>query len=520
MKYPIFFATALCATIASAQDDNKPKQVITYEQYLSADAQTLWKSSLNAVGLTAEPLIERGSSYLQLSQEKRRFGRVQEGDRMNDLTFHSEQYKKVGKYLNAYGSVNFEMGRIFNRSWNDLYRSYNSNPYISGSAILGKYDYQNVDFTAMIASVPLHRFIYGVRLDYKVGDLSRLKDPRPRTRLAEYRLMPSVGYTAGKHTLALGAYYHRRKEKLVGITTVQSSSTFIYYQMTGLENAVGTVGGYSGYGREYVDHIFGGELSYQYKANGYQTLLTAHYARGNEDMWESEKANPGTYTTLKYGARWNNLLRTTGGLHHLNLDFQYGEGAGDEYRQQEVKTTDPNTGLTSTHWVTILEYNNRYTSQTIDANVDYQYLWNKGKEGAQAYVGGRAGYEKAKNVYDPAYSRFDYQYLHMGVNGGLGIQMKGNTSLWVEPTVAYRKTISTHLNLADATTDYAVNVLIPDMTYYQRNYWKAGMALTYNWEMRIKGYPTRWFVKAKGDYLRANGAGENTNFSIAVGLFH
>lgn len=105
------------------------------------------------------------------------------------------------------------MGRQFNRSWSDVLRSHHSNPYFSGSSIKGKYDFQNFDLSAALATLPIKNFTFGARLDYKVGDLSRLKDPRSRTNLADYQLTPAVTYTWNKHSLGLSGYYHRRKEK-------------------------------------------------------------------------------------------------------------------------------------------------------------------------------------------------------------------------------------------------------------------------------------------------------------------
>ena len=122
--------------------------------------------------------------------------------------------KKLEKYLYGYGRFTFDMGRQFNRSWSDVLRSHHSNPYFSGSSIKGKYDFQNFDLSAALATLPIKNFTFGARLDYKVGDLSRLKDP-PFTHQSG-RLStdsPAVTYTWNKHSLGLSGYYHRRKEK-------------------------------------------------------------------------------------------------------------------------------------------------------------------------------------------------------------------------------------------------------------------------------------------------------------------
>ena len=71
-----------------------------------------------------------------------------------------------------------------------------------------------------------------------------------------------MAFVFGSNTVGLSGHYRRRKEKIPNMTTVQQDPNLVYYQMYGLGEAVGTVGGYSGYQREWVNHQFGAELSY------------------------------------------------------------------------------------------------------------------------------------------------------------------------------------------------------------------------------------------------------------------
>lgn len=226
------------------------------------------------------------------------------------------------------------MGRQFNRSWSDVLRSHHSNPYFSGSSIKGKYDFQNFDLSAALATLPIKNFTFGARLDYKVGDLSRLKDPRSRTNLADYQLTPAVTYTWNKHSLGLSGYYHRRKEKIPNITTVQTDPNLKYYTFTGMENTDGTTGGYSGFEREFVNHEFGGELSYQYKNERIQTLTTLSYAKGNEDVWGDIKYSPGKYHTT-YNLLSMNRIKSGRTEHIIDISINYQTGKADEYRQEK-----------------------------------------------------------------------------------------------------------------------------------------------------------------------------------------
>ena len=281
-RYILFTGLMVTALCIHAQDI----ELQTKEKYEYADATQLWRRTLNPAGLSLDTLTNRGISYFEFSHQQGTHYRVQDGDEQNKLLFTSERYQKIGKYLYGYGRFTFDMGRQFNRSWSDVLRSHHSNPYFSGSSIKGKYDFQNFDLSAALATLPIKNFTFGARLDYKVGDLSRLKDPRSRTNLADYQLTPAVTYTWNKHSLGLSGYYHRRKEKIPNITTVQTDPNLKYYTFTGMENTDGTTGGYSGFEREFVNHEFGGELSYQYK-NGFKRLPPFHTPKATKTYGET-----------------------------------------------------------------------------------------------------------------------------------------------------------------------------------------------------------------------------------------
>ena len=225
-------------------------QHITKQNYAFADETQLWRLTGNAAGLSLDSAQARGVAIVDYSHRSGDFHRVQEGSQTNNLELFTERYQQIGKYLYGYGSFKFDMGRTKNRAWSDVIRTYESNPFISGSSVAGSYDHQDFELNASIATVPMGRFTYGANLNYKVGDLSRLRDPRSRINLAQYRLTPAITYSIGSSTLGLAGYYDRRKEKLPNLTTVQTDPNLMYYQMTGIATASGTIGGYNGYMRE------------------------------------------------------------------------------------------------------------------------------------------------------------------------------------------------------------------------------------------------------------------------------
>lgn len=493
----------------------------TKERYEYADAVQLWRHTLNAAGLSRDTLIERGVSYFDFSHQKGTHYLVQDGDKQNRLLFASERYQKIGKYLYGYGRFTFDMGRQFHRSWSDVLRSHHSNPYFSGSAIKGKYDFQNFDLTASLATVPFGNFTYGIRIDYKVGDLSRLKDPRSRTNLADYQLTPAITFALGKHVWGLSGYYHRRKEKIPSITTVQTDATLKYYVYTGMENAEGTTSGYSGFKREFVNHEFGGELSYQYKNETWQSLTTLAYAKGNEDVWGDIKYTPGKYHTTTYGVSSRNRI-TTGRLQHaLDISASHQSGKADEYRQEKITTTDSSTGISSSYWNTLLIYYGRYTVDLLNADVHYRLSWtDPSARETTAYAGARIGFQSSEDQYNLPLSTQTVRSADALLEGGCSLLRKNNRSLRIEAEAGYHASLTADLALSDATTDYAVNVLIPDMTYYGASYVHGKLQIQFQMPVTIKKHTNVWFVKAMGGYLRTDKSTNARMVGISIGLYH
>ena len=76
------------------------------------------------------------------------------------------------------------------------------------------------------------------------------------------------------------------------------------------------------------------------------------------------------------------------------------------------------------------------------------------------------------------------------------------------------------LSLADVNTDYAQQVLLPDMDYYRANYWKGSLSITYQFPVSIKQVRSRWFVRAYGNYLKSNNSLDASTIGFSIGLFN
>lgn len=499
---------ALMASIASSVSAQE-----TFYRY--QDATQLWRLTNNAAGLGLDSTANRGYALFNGEHRSGDYARVQEGTQTNQLRFQSERYQDVGRYLHAYGRLDFDYGRTKNRAWADVMRPYNANPFFSGSAIRGKYDFQDFNFIAALGTVDFGGWRYGLRLDYNVGDLSRLRDPRPRLQLLDYRLTPAVTYTKGAHTVGLDASYRRRKEKFVGVNNEQENAVIAYYFMKGLEDVERVTNGYDGFWREWVDHRFSGTLSYAYRSQVLHTLLSLSIERGEEYVYERYKYEPGRYYDYQYGLNLMNRFHKGSLLHQLDLSLNYEQAYADEYRQQLQQDKDILTGLTSYSYTNLFTLKKRYQVKTFHADVRYRAHFVSQQQ-EQGYAGLHVTIDDAHNKHLLPVSKLSYGGTSLMAEGGV----KLGKSLWLDAEGGGFFSQDASLSLADATTDYATGVLLPDMDYYKANYWRARLQLTYEFPLKLKGTDTRWFVRAYGDYLKTDNQLENKCVGLSVGIFN
>lgn len=494
----------------------------TKSSYDYANATQLWKGSTTAAGITRDSISEQGVTYFKLYRTEGSHRRVQEGDAVNQLTFFSESYKKIGKYLYGYGKVEFDMSRQFNRAWSDVYRSYNANPYISGSNIPGKYDNQDFRLSASVASIDLGGFTYGCLLEYNVGDLSRLKDPRSRTNLAEYKIAPSITFHLNGHIFGGSAFYHRRKEKIPSITTVQTDPNLKYYQMTGMEHAEGGTGIYNAFERQFVHHEFGGEISYSYQYGQYRTLNTVGLKRGHENVNGDMMYSPGKLFTSFYHFQSAHLFHTSSKIHRFELAGSLQQDYADEYRQEKVTEKNPETGIESSRWETLLTYHKRYKIEVLNLSAGYRMYWKKtpSSHEVKGYVGGKVQYEQASNKFSLPDSELGYRFMDASIDGGYGWEFRKHRSLWLEGKFGYLMTFKTNLTLSDTSTDYAQQVLIPDMKYYSSSVFHADLAVQYNFFLKGRKLLIPLFARAEGGIQKTNRSTFNKGFGVAVGIYY
>lgn len=520
----LFLLMFTLPTMAQTPSDS----LVGEPEYRYKNLTQLWHNTNNAAGLSLDDSSNRGFASIGFNHRGGDYHRVQEGGAMNNMQFFTERYQRLGRYLYSYGKVDFNLGRTKDRAFADQYRPYNSNPYQSGSDIAGSYDHQDFDMVASVGTTDFSGWRFGLQLNYQLGDLSRLRDPRSRSQLLDYRLTPSVSYTMGGHTLGLSGYYDRRKEKMGPLVTVQSDATLTYYLFSGMEYATGTIGGYSSFNREWVNHQVGAAMDYGYRSDSFHTLNSFGISRGEEYAYGTYKYEPGRYFTYLYNVQSQNRLLTGSVLHQVDVRMDWQQGYADEYRQQLIIKNDPQIGTTSYTYEKQLEFRKRYQVRTFDCAFRYRAnflndapsrLLQQATASLKGYAGFSIDTHKASNRHLLPLSSSDYSRVNFQLENGISLFKQHLTA---DMTLGYSVSTRADLQLADDSSILAQRVLLKDLPYYDANLFHGRLQVMYQFPLTIKKSRAMWFVKAFGDFTSANSAGHPNlyNVGFSVGLFN
>ena len=520
----LFLLMFTLPTMAQTPSDS----LVGEPEYRYKNLTQLWHNTSNAAELSLDDSPNRGFASIGFNHRGGDYHRVQEGGAMNNMQFFTERYQRLGRYLYSYGKVDFNLGRTKDRAFADQYRPYNSNPYQSGSDIAGSYDHQDFDMVASVGTTDFSGWRFGLQLNYQLGDLSRLRDPRSRSQLLDYRLTPSVSYTMGGHTLGLSGYYDRRKEKMGPLVTVQSDATLTYYLFSGMEYATGTIGGYSSFNREWVNHQVGAAMDYGYRSDSFHTLNSFGISRGEEYAYGTYKYEPGRYFTYLYNVQSQNRLLTGSVLHQVDVRMDWQQGYADEYRQQLIIKNDPQIGTTSYTYEKQLEFRKRYQVRTFDCAFRYRAnflndapsrLLQQSTASLKGYTGFSIDTHKASNRHLLPLSSSDYSRINFQLENGISLFKQHLTA---DLTLGYSVSTRADLQLADDSSVLAQRVLLKDLPYYDANLFHGRLQVMYQFPLTIKKSRAMWFVKAFGDFTSANSAGHPNlyNVGFSVGLFN
>lgn len=445
---------------------------------------------------------------------------AQQGDAGLGFDFSTLRYDTFSNKLFMRGAFSYTLDREKDRKWSDVMDPWFSSPYIFGSAVAKDYDSHDCRLAFDLYTAPLSDIVsLGIKTDYRVADISGKRDPRPRTGFLDYQLVPSVLLSFGPHRAGFGAGYGHAKEKLSGLTTIQSYPNLYYYKMGGLEHVDGAIAAYSGFKRQFIGDRFLGELSYAYTGAERTFLAAAGAEYGNQFAYGDKMQTPGSFNYLAFNAQADLTVRRAPAVHHFRLEGNYKDAGADEYLQELTSVKDPVTGATTESWETLYVYRNRYMLKTWDATASYDvyggwtgsdYRW---KAGVRA---GMTGFDK--KYYLPE-SGFTASAWTAELGGACRLAAHRGYRLDLSAAVRGRLPRKVLLSL-QADNVYSREVLEPDRDYYAAKSAAADAGLTWQFPLNLgKAGLARGYLRLDGGLCKASDRRQWSRVELAVGLF-
>lgn len=517
MKKISFMMAGLLACAAAFAQEGRPSDF--ERQTLEVLLQPFSRTN-NTAGMGLAQPMAGSRTEIGVFRSAGDFHRAQDAEADQGFTFSTLRYDTFSDKLFMRGTFHYTLDREKDRKWSDVMDPWFSIPYIYGSAVAKDYSRHDCGLSFDLYTAPLwDRVSFGVKTDYAVADISGLRDPRPRTGYLDWQVVPSVLFTFGRHHAGLDLGYGHAKEKLTGLTTIQSYPNLYYYKMSGLDHVDGTISGYSGFKRQFAGGRFLGDLSYGYSSGGMNLVVSAGIEYRKLDAYGDKKQSPGSYNSFTYSGMADLTVQTSSLLHHVHLEGEYLDGGADEYLQELTSVKDPETGATTETWETLYTYKNRYMLTTREASLAYQlyggytgadYLWRAGL---------RAGYTGfGKHCHLPE-SSFEASGWTGGLEGSVRLFRQAGHKVDLAAAVLGYKHRDTVLNLQEDNL-YTQEVLVPDGEYYSKDYVDASASLTWQFPFNLgKGGRATGYVRLDGGLCKASPEGRLTHVSLAVGLF-
>lgn len=522
----IAIIAALYSPLLSQDNQNWPldkDSTIIFPEYQKREIQKIlqqWSNTSNAAGISFSKVDMGSFVTLEGYNSGGDYHRAQEGNANNGLKFFTERYDKFNDKVLVKGSFSFNLNKEKERAWSDVFNTYNSNPYIFGSSIKGNYETQKFDLNLKVYTLQFGKFNYGLTLDYHVADMARQRDPRSRSYLLNYSMIPSVIYNINNNNkIGINLFYRYNKEKMPGLSTVQTDPNLQYFTFTGMENAIGRIGGYRGFSRQFVSDAFGADIQYAFSNDNVDWLTSAGAELLNEEILGDKKQSPGSYNSYSYNLYSNLLWHRDRFLHNFKLRASIVDGGANEFRQNLIAQRDTISGLTTQTWETIYTYKNRYIVKT--ANIEASWKFYSLDKSGQSYkwsAGLSADYSSFENIYYLQKSEYGAGKVSVGVNGSYLLwNSRYNKLIFDAEVLAGFKTTS-KLNVNSETEIYH-NILLPDLAYHNRNTIYAGGNLTYTFPLQfVKSSKLTGYAKLYGGNIFTTGNIGWYNAGVAIGL--
>ncbi len=504
---------ALCLTLAAQRPAD------THQQELEILFQSFSLTN-NAAGMGLAQPSAGSNTRISVYDQMGDYHLAQQGEGNLGFNFSTLRYDTFKDKLFMRGSFYYNLDREKSRKWSDVMDPWFSIPYIYGSSVAKDYTTHDCGLSFDLYTAPLGGWIsVGIRTDYRVADISGLRDPRPRTGFLDLQLVPSVLVTLGAHHIGLDLGYGYQKEKLSGLTTIQSYPNLFYYKMTGLDHVDGAVAAYNGFKRQFYGGRFLGDLSYQYASGPWSVLASAGLKFQKLQAFADKKQSPGSYNYWEYNGLATATYTAGKLLHSLRVEGRLKDAGADEYLQELVSVKDPVTGVATETWETLYTYKDRYMLKTTSVEAAYKLYGGYTGKDYRWSAGAGAALDGFVKLYYLPYSGFQSDALTLSVEGSFRLLERKGHKVDLSAGAAFRKALGTALSVQEDNL-YVDEVLKVDRDYYAKDAVRLNGSLLWEFPLNLgKAGLASGYVCLDGGLCRAMPQGNLSRVEVSVGLF-
>ncbi len=445
-----------------------------------------WLNTSNPASIGIKTMPQTGLTQIGTSYATGNLKRVQESGRITDWHFKSNSYKSL-KNLNVWGNFEFRQQRHSERHYADMPFPFNGNPFIAGSDIKSSYSHQIFDFDVKISSLKLFEKLYsGLGVQYTLGDFSRLQDPRSRDQYIDFSITPGliIEINPRNHFGANFKYRYRKDKSNTYViksqfTPDEKFSLFLQEGLGVYEKKIATY-----FDRRIKGNYLGGEIQYEYCSDNF-SLLSAFNILHRKDLIEDKsQASPGDYINSALGAFIKGELKNgTVSTNIFNILFNADIGESDKFIQQLQSVTDPESGITTSHYETVIIIPS-FKNHEIKSSINWTF-YKLNNDSYKWFSGIEAGYHIFSSDYigySPP-SSLSLSKINSSLFGGYEIFRKERRSLNINTLAGYLFTPSSNISISSelpSNRQIIYNqVIIPDYEIATDNIVKFCLSANY-----------------------------------------
>ena len=387
-RYKTILVSLLIATASVLNAQEQPAGEKLYR--LDHLKQSLmWNGSYNMAGLQQVGNIATSYSELFYRKDNGGFTRYHESDNSFRFGVRTESFQRVKKVV-FHGFVEYENFRGKNMTHSG--QIYPERYLISvADDIPGPKRGERYTLKGGISVPVVKKLFGGLMIDYKVGNLAKMKDVRHRTTMLDFQATAGLMYQGNWFSAGANYFYQKFHERVTFSKIAPSEENYLGHVYQGLFFSQSSVWNMSSLdlSRPFLDKVNGGSVQLEI-----QPVENLKFF--NEFTYKRQEGKSGEGRENALTKNYADIFEYRGKLAHLNDNWRQYLTVNTRFTEAE----NYNNIVESTNvggWTVYYQYGEAliFARRIVDLNLEYEITW--GELYRPSWVA-KAGYERAQRV--------------------------------------------------------------------------------------------------------------------------